>query len=119
MILLAGLVAGAASAEAWDHRGMQSHHRSTPPVEPALGEGETRFGRITIGASSASHREIPDTLEHTTQRQWQQRRSFSDSTLPPSVYDAPSVSANRYDATRRRPGASSSTGGSARSASSR
>ncbi|MGH7287512.1 MAG: hypothetical protein ACREI8_05775 [Myxococcota bacterium] len=75
-LLISGISATGASAEPWDHRGMQSHHRAAPPVEHPLAPGETRQGRITIGTPAAPAERVPDTLEQTTQRQWQQDRSL-------------------------------------------
>jgi hypothetical protein len=103
-ILTLTFAASAASAEAWDHRAMQSHHRATKQVEPPLAEGETRFGRITIGAANASNAQLPGTIEHTTQRQWQQRTSWSDVPSLSSGWNAPEISAGRHDGNRRRPG---------------
>ena len=111
-LLIAASGPGAGAASAWDHRGMQSHHRSPAPAERPLAPGETRIGRITIGAPAASNRQTPDTLEHTTQRTWQQRTSFTAPTSASSS-DAPNAPAGGR-APGRSGGRASSMGGGGR-----
>jgi hypothetical protein len=103
-ILALTFAASAAQAEAWDHRGMQSHHQSTAKVEPPLAEGETRFGRITLGTAGATRAQVPATIENSTQRQWQQRNSWGDVPTLSSGWNTPEISAGRHDGNRRRPG---------------
>jgi hypothetical protein len=105
---LAALLVGAPAfaGEAWDHRGMQSHHPGTDRVERPLAPGEKRIGRIEIGSATASATEVPETLHTTTQRQWIQRGSFAGGEPGPSKAGAPRVRAGRHDGT---PGVSHSS----------
>ena len=107
LTLLGTLVAAPALADSgWDHRSMQSHHRTTDRPERELAPGEKRVGRILIGApATTTSAAVPETLDSATQRQWIQRGSFSDGN-PGPVFDAPRVRAGRYDGT---PGVSHSS----------
>ena len=68
---------------------MQSHYQATEPAEQPLAPGEQRIGRIIVGAPAPSRAAVPDTLEHTTQRQWLQRGSFGPARLPVAAAGAP------------------------------
>ena len=92
------LVAAAALAADWDHRGMQSHHQAVDRVEPKLAPGERRIGRITIGAPAPTSAAVPQTLSTATQRPWEQRSSFVGPTAP-STGATPRITAGRHENT--------------------
>jgi hypothetical protein len=92
-------VAPALAAEGWDHRAMQSHHQAVDRAPRLLAPGETRIGRIEIGATTSSAK-VPETLPTATQRQWIQRSSFSDGGRPAARGGAPRVKAGRSNGPR-------------------
>ena len=98
--VLAGLLVAAPmlAAEAWDHRAMQSHHQAVDRVERPLAPGERRIGRVEIGTVTPSSTRVPDTLASATQRQWEQRGTFADST-PNTSGEAPRIQAGRHEGT--------------------
>jgi hypothetical protein len=73
LAFFSALAAGPALADSgWDHRSLRSHRpTATDRAEPELAPGERRVGRIVIGAPAASPgAAVPETLQTTTQRQW-------------------------------------------------
>jgi len=101
LLAFAGLLAAAPAlaADGWDHRAMQSHHTAVDRAPRELAPGETRVGRIEIGAVSSTRTEVPETLPTATQRQWIQRGSFTDGSAVP-LRGAPRVKAGRSDGPR-------------------
>jgi hypothetical protein len=102
LLLAAFALPGAAAAEAWDHRAMQSHHVAVDRSPPALAPGEVRHGRIVIGAPASASDQLPATLPRASQRPWQQRNSFAGAKQGAAHSNAPRIRAGRSDGTAGR-----------------
>ncbi len=81
-ILISMLAGGSASAEApapaapppavaWDDSHMQSRHQEAPPTKRPLITGESGYGALASGSSKSSE-QVPESIEHASQRQWTQ-----------------------------------------------